>query len=100
MRSVAIRWRQARLGWGKVPGRGRTITADRLEDLKVILLSGSPGSCRMSCVADWLGAEMEVAVSGGGVLAAVDPWRNVVRGDVTPWPPPELLQKLYQSRQA
>ena len=40
----------------------------------------------MSCVADWLGAEMEVAVSGGGVLAAVDPWRNVVRGDVTPWP--------------
>ncbi len=48
----------------------------------------------------WLGHEVEVAQSAGGVFAFVDPWDGVVHGGVTPWPPPELTQKLYQSRQA
>jgi hypothetical protein len=33
------------------------------------------------------------------VLAVSDPWRNVIRTGIRPWPPPELIQKLYQSRQ-
>jgi hypothetical protein len=36
----------------------------------------------------------------GGVYAFCDVWDGVVHGDVRPWPPPELIQKLYQSRQA
>ena len=48
---------------------------------------------------DWRGIEIEVARSAGGVLALADPWANVVRSGVLPWPPPELIQKLYQSRQ-
>ena len=47
----------------------------------------------------WLGHEVELAESDGGVLAFRDPWEGLVRGGVQPWPPPELLQKLYQSRQ-
>lgn len=42
---------------------------------------------------------MDVARSSGGVLAAVDPWRNVIRTGVRPWPAAELIQKAYQSRQ-
>ena len=48
---------------------------------------------------DWRGTEVEVATSAGGVLALANPWENVIRTDVLPWPPPELVQKLYQSRQ-
>jgi hypothetical protein len=35
----------------------------------------------------------------GGVRAVVDPWDGLVRTGVVPWPPAELIQKLYQSRQ-
>lgn len=49
---------------------------------------------------DWRGTEVEVAKSQGGVLALADPWANVVRTGVLPWPPPELIQKLYQSQHA
>ena len=48
---------------------------------------------------DWRGTEVEVAKSKGGVLALASPWDNVVHGGVLPWPPAELVQKLYQSRQ-
>lgn len=54
----------------------------------------------MTRIAGWNGVEIQVATSAGGVLAAVNPWDNLVRTGVTPWPPPELIQKLYQSRQA
>jgi hypothetical protein len=53
----------------------------------------------MPTIRDWRGAEVEVAHSAGGVIAVVDPWANTVRGGVSPWPPPELIQKAYQSRQ-
>jgi hypothetical protein len=48
---------------------------------------------------DWRGQPIELARSTGGVLAFRNPWDGVVHGHVTPWPPPELVQKLYQSRQ-
>jgi hypothetical protein len=49
---------------------------------------------------DWLNQPIELAVSVGGVNATCSPWDGVVRGGVLPWPPPELVQKAYQSRQA
>ena len=48
---------------------------------------------------DWLDRPIELATSVGGVRASFSPWEGVVRGDVAPWPPPELVQKAYQSRQ-
>jgi hypothetical protein len=53
----------------------------------------------MATIQNWHDESMEVARSGGGVLAAVDPWHNVIRTGVRPWPAPELIQKIYQSRQ-
>jgi hypothetical protein len=52
----------------------------------------------MQSIRNWRGNDIEVASSGGGVLAVLNPWDNVVRAGVTPWPPPELIQKVYQSR--
>ena len=49
---------------------------------------------------DWLGRPVDLVRSAGGVYAFRDPWRGVVRGGVAPWPPPELVQKLYKSRHA
>jgi hypothetical protein len=51
-------------------------------------------------VHDWCGKEIELVESRGGVLAFVNPWDGVVHGRVDPWPPPELVQKLYQSNHA
>ncbi len=51
-------------------------------------------------IEDWNGRRIDAAKSAGGVLAVADPWDNVVKTGVRPWPPPELIQKVYQSRQA
>lgn len=48
---------------------------------------------------DWNGRAISVARSRGGVLATVNPSDNLVRSGTSPWPPPEILQKFYQSRQ-
>jgi hypothetical protein len=48
---------------------------------------------------DWRGRAIEIAESVGGVRAVVDPWDNVISTGVRPWPVPELIQKIYQSRQ-
>jgi len=48
---------------------------------------------------DWCGNRIEVAQTRGGVLAVADPWNNVIRTGIRPWPAPELVQKLYRSRQ-
>jgi hypothetical protein len=53
----------------------------------------------MTTILNWQDESMEVARSSGGVLAAVDPWQNVISTGVRPWPAPELIQKIYQSRQ-
>lgn len=46
---------------------------------------------------DWRGKEVEEAKSRGGVIALANPLDNVIRPDGIPWPPPELVQKLYRS---
>jgi hypothetical protein len=53
----------------------------------------------MTQIKNWRDEWIEVAQSRGGVQAVVDPWHNVIRTGIRPWPAPELLQKLYQSRQ-
>jgi hypothetical protein len=51
-------------------------------------------------IEDWNGRPIPVVRTRGGVVATVNPFDNVVHGSVTPWPPPELVQKLYASRQS
>jgi hypothetical protein len=53
----------------------------------------------MARITDWRGQSIEVAQSGGGVRVVVDPWNNVITTGIRPWPAPELIQKIYQSRQ-
>ena len=53
----------------------------------------------MMRIPDWRGIEIKVGRSAGGVVAVANAWENVIRTGVAPWPAPELLQKLYESRQ-
>src|SRR5690348_140163 len=50
-------------------------------------------------IQNWNHETITVAKSAGGVLAAANPWDNVIRTGVRPWPAAELIQKIYQSRQ-
>ena len=52
----------------------------------------------MRQIQDWRGHQIQIAQSNGGVIAVVDPWANLIRTGVRPWPAPELIQKIYQSR--
>jgi hypothetical protein len=54
----------------------------------------------MEQITDWNGVPVNISRSRGGVVALVNPWENLIRTSISPWPPPELVQKLYQSRQA
>jgi hypothetical protein len=49
---------------------------------------------------NWNQQEVEVATSKGGVIALANPHDNLVTTGVAPWPPSEIIQKLYQSSQA
>jgi hypothetical protein len=51
-------------------------------------------------VEDWNGREISVAKSKGGVIAVADFSDNLIRVDAVPWPPPAVVQKLYESRQS
>src|SRR6266571_1067849 len=73
----------------------RAIRSERLPSRDLFCNPKEP----MSLIADWRGREIQVARSSGGVLAVADPWDNVISTGVRPWPPLELVQKLYQSRQ-
>lgn len=53
----------------------------------------------MKVIKNWQDVPIEVAVSRGGVLAVTDPVNNFVTTDIPFWPPPEIVQKLYQSHQ-
>lgn len=53
----------------------------------------------MTQISNWRGQQIDVARSTGGVLAVADPWNSVINTGVRPWPAPELIQKIYQSRQ-
>jgi hypothetical protein len=48
-------------------------------------------------IANWKGEPTQVVASKGGVLAALSPFDNLIRGGVEPWPPPEIVQKLFKS---
>jgi hypothetical protein len=52
----------------------------------------------MEKIPHWSGTgELTVARSAGGVMATLHPYDNLSRGEVAPWPPPEIIQKLYAS---
>ena len=46
---------------------------------------------------NWDNREIEVAHSEGGVIAVLNPFDNLISTGITPWPPAEVLQKLYLS---
>jgi hypothetical protein len=47
---------------------------------------------------DWNDREITTAVSSGGVVLVADFGDNLLRDDQVPWPPPAIVQKLYESR--
>lgn len=51
-------------------------------------------------LADWNGRSIRVARSRGGVIATADFSDNLIRTATAPWPPPAVVQKLYESRQS
>ena len=53
----------------------------------------------MRTVQDWKGLTIQLGESVGGVRAFAEPSAGLVRGGVAPWPAPEVIQKLYKSRQ-
>ena len=48
---------------------------------------------------NWNQKEVEILTSKGGVIALANPYDNLITGEITPWPPAEIVQKLYQSHQ-
>jgi len=48
---------------------------------------------------NWNHQEVEILTSKGGVIVLANPYDNLVTTGVEPWPPAEVVQKLYQSRQ-
>lgn len=48
---------------------------------------------------DWNGKNVSAAKSKGGVIVTAHPFSNLITTGCEPWPPPEIVQKLYQSRQ-
>ncbi|GAI96640.1 unnamed protein product, partial [marine sediment metagenome] len=48
---------------------------------------------------DWNGKKICSAKSAGGVIVVAHPFDNLISKNCVPWPPPEIVQKLYRSRQ-
>jgi hypothetical protein len=48
---------------------------------------------------DWNQKEIDCAHSKGGVVVTANPYDNLIRSGCKTWPPPEIVQKLYKSRQ-
>ena len=48
---------------------------------------------------NWNQREVEIITSKGGVIALANPYDNLITTRVKPWPPSEIVQKLYKSRQ-
>lgn len=53
----------------------------------------------METILNWREEPIEVAHSKGGTLVVVNFVDNLITTGVSPWPPAEIAQKLYQSRQ-
>ena len=51
-------------------------------------------------IKDWNDRSIEIVRSKGGVIAVCDFADNLIRGEGIPWPPPPVVQKLYESRQS
>ncbi|HUU46291.1 MAG TPA: hypothetical protein VM118_11230 [Acidobacteriota bacterium] len=49
-------------------------------------------------IPDWNGDEIACAHSKGGVRVVAHPYDNLIRTGCRPWPPAEIVQKLYKSR--
>ena len=52
----------------------------------------------MKLMKDWNGKEIPYAQSNGGVKVLSHPYDNLIQSGCSPWPTPEILQKLYHSR--
>lgn len=52
----------------------------------------------MMKINNWRDEEVTTSISKRGVLALQNPFDNLVKGNVSPWPPPEIIQKLYKSK--
>jgi len=48
---------------------------------------------------DWNGNIVEFVRSKGGKVALLNPRDNLISTRISPWPPVEIVQKFYQSRQ-
>lgn len=48
-------------------------------------------------IKNWNNVDIEIVESKGGVKATINPYDNLIKTNILPWPPPEVLQKLYQS---
>ncbi len=46
---------------------------------------------------DWNNNPVKSAKSRGGVIALANPFQNLVSTGISPWPPSEIVQKLYRS---
>jgi hypothetical protein len=53
----------------------------------------------MESILNWKGSLIDATRSKGGVLVVINPFNNLVSTGIQLWPPPEIIQKLYQSRQ-
>ncbi len=47
---------------------------------------------------NWNKKDIAMAHSISGVIVTAHPYDNLIRPDCVPWPPPEIVQKLYKSR--
>jgi hypothetical protein len=54
---------------------------------------------KIKIIPNWNGRNIVVAQSKGGVIATSDPFDNLICTGVAIWPPVEIVQKLYKSRQ-
>ena len=54
---------------------------------------------RKTFMKNWNQVEIACAHSKGGVIVTAHPYDNLIQSGCTIWPPPEIVQKLYQSRQ-
>ena len=63
---------------------------------KLVLVGRRLGQDMMK---DWNENEIACPHSKGGVTVVAHPFENLIRTGCHPWPPEEILQKLYKSRQ-
>src|SRR4051794_6905879 len=66
----------------------------------LVLLHGSLKPGEVGVIADWRARPIEVAQTKSGVTITIDYTDNLILGPARPWPPPSVVQKLYESRHA